>query len=141
MRDAVPHLPDLSTVQNRHTRRAVALMEEGLTEKVSVRAIAAAVGISSRHLTRCFQVELNRSPCQALVYLRLRRACELIDKTALTLSQIASEAGFYDPAHFSRCFQREFGFPPKELRKRSAAQACIRAGEADCERPLAETLA
>jgi iron complex transport system substrate-binding protein len=44
------------------------------------------------------------------------RAKALIAETNATLSEIAEEVGYSDPAHFSRAFRRHVGVPPSRLR-------------------------
>ena len=42
---------------------------------------------------------------------------ELIQTTENTISEIAYEVGFNDPAWFSRAFKEEFGFAPSAISK------------------------
>jgi AraC-like DNA-binding protein len=37
------------------------------------------------------------------------------ENKTLNISEIAYEVGFNDPKYFSRCFAKEFGFPPSNL--------------------------
>jgi AraC-like DNA-binding protein len=44
------------------------------------------------------------------------RACVLIQEGRLRDAQIAELLGFYDDAHFSKCFKRIAGLPPGAFR-------------------------
>ncbi|MFI0467290.1 helix-turn-helix domain-containing protein [Saccharopolyspora sp. 5N102] len=80
--------------------------------------IAAAAGMSVRHLGRLFAAE-GDSPARYLQRRRLERARrELADPAARhrTIADIAHRWGFASHAHFTRVFQTEFGHPPSEIR-------------------------
>ncbi len=47
---------------------------------------------------------------------RLTRATELLRNSDLTISQIAYETGFNEPAYFTRVFSKEFNMSPSEFR-------------------------
>ena len=49
--------------------------------------------------------------------LRLREASRLLCETDLSITEIASEAGFYDVFFFSKTFRKEKGITPSEFRK------------------------
>ena len=51
---------------------------------------------------------------QLLRGMRLQRACVLLQRGELSISEVAYETGFTTPAYFSRIFSREMGFPPSE---------------------------
>jgi transcriptional regulator GlxA family with amidase domain len=48
--------------------------------------------------------------------LRLKRAQELMRASRLSLSTIATEAGFYDLPHFNKAFRHRFGMSPTQFR-------------------------
>ncbi|SDJ28498.1 AraC-type DNA-binding protein [Ferrimonas sediminum] len=48
----------------------------------------------------------------------LATACQLMESKSYSLTDIASELGYSDIAHFSRAFKKLTGFPPKEYRRR-----------------------
>jgi AraC-like DNA-binding protein len=48
---------------------------------------------------------------------RLRHARQLLETTALSVSEIAYASGFADPAYFTRCFKEEFGMTPSEWKR------------------------
>jgi signal transduction histidine kinase/ligand-binding sensor domain-containing protein/CheY-like chemotaxis protein len=48
---------------------------------------------------------------------RLDKARLLLRDTDLSVKEVAFACGFREPAHFTRVFKQEFGFPPSQLRK------------------------
>lgn len=87
-------------------------------------SIAAALGISVRHLHRLFSAE----GCTLLAWIRERRLerCRTDlanpDLATRSITEIAFRWGFNDSAHFSHCFRREFGLSPREFRTRALAE-------------------
>jgi AraC-like DNA-binding protein len=49
--------------------------------------------------------------------MRLKRAAQYLEKSQLSVSEIAYEVGFNDPKYFSRYFKEEFGMVPSEYAK------------------------
>jgi len=82
--------------------------------------LAAVVGMSGRQLLRKLSALTNQGPAEFIRYVRLHRAMELLQKGAGTVSEIAYVVGFNDPSYFSRCFHKQFGKVPTEVRKPSA---------------------
>ena len=48
---------------------------------------------------------------------RVRLAKELLEKTNLTIGEIAYRVGYQDTGHFSRLFERELSVPPSDYRQ------------------------
>lgn len=96
--------------------RALLLMEQHLGSPLPMEEIARRVGLSARQLERRFQHALGQCPTAAYRELRLRYATWLLDHSALSVTEIAIEAGFADGAHFSRQFRKAYGRPPSQHR-------------------------
>jgi AraC-like DNA-binding protein len=80
--------------------------------------IAVAHGISVRYLNKLF--EDDELPLSEWIWSRrLERARTAIERSRMTgqsISQIAYDWGFKDPAHFSRAFKIRYGMRPSALR-------------------------
>jgi transcriptional regulator GlxA family with amidase domain len=85
-------------------------------EPLSREEIADHVGISADYLTDCFRQELGITPSTYIRRYRIRRACELLQGTNQSITQIALVVGFSEGAHFTRTFQREMGTTPRAYR-------------------------
>lgn len=82
--------------------------------------VAAATGISSRHLNRLFAQE-GISPGRYMVDKRLERARHLLAsprRHRLSIAEIAYGCGFSSQAHFARAFKSRFEMTPSESRGR-----------------------
>jgi AraC-like DNA-binding protein/mannose-6-phosphate isomerase-like protein (cupin superfamily) len=84
---------------------------------LSLAEVAEVVGLSPATLERRFRAAEDLPPMAWLQRLRARRGLELLRGTALPVSEVARAVGFLSPSHFSRLLRREFGRPPRELRR------------------------
>jgi AraC family transcriptional regulator, regulatory protein of adaptative response / methylated-DNA-[protein]-cysteine methyltransferase len=95
--------------------RALVLIEAGALDEGSVAALAARLGIGSRHLSRLFAEHLDASPAQVAQSLRIQRAKRLLDDTDLPISLIAKRAGYRSPRRMTAAFLHVYGRPPSAL--------------------------
>jgi len=114
--DAQPHPPVAEAVLDERVRRAMLLMEQNMTDPLSIAEIALRLKLSTRQLERLFQSVVQMRPAEFYRSLRLRYARWLLDNTSRQVTDIALDAGFADCAHFSRQFKAAHGFAPSEQR-------------------------
>ena len=88
-----------------------------------VRDLASEAGISRITLYRKIKSIKNKDTSQFIREIRLRRAMELLQQNAGTVSEIAFMVGFGDPYYFNKCFHEFFGFPPGKIRKEAVLKA------------------
>jgi AraC-like DNA-binding protein len=86
-------------------------------ETITREEIADHVGISADYLTDCFRQELSITPITYIRRYRIRQACELLQNSELSITQVALAVGFSDSAHFTRTFQREMNITPRAYRR------------------------
>src|SRR5581483_2092631 len=85
--------------------------------------IAAATGISVRHLHRLFG-DRGCTVAEWIWQQRLDRCrTDLYHSQASgrSITEIAFSWGFSDSAHFSRCFRKTFGLSPREFKSRASS--------------------
>lgn len=83
----------------------------------SVEDLAREAGISRITIHRRLRSIKNQGASQFIREIRLRRAMELLQQNAGTVSEIAFMVGFGSPAYFNKCFHEFFGFPPGSVKK------------------------
>ena len=86
---------------------------------LDVPALCTAMGMSKTLLNKRIQEAFGQPVAQFIRTYRLSVAREMLlsnrENKMLNISEIAYEVGFNDPKYFSRCFAKEFGFPPSSL--------------------------
>jgi len=75
--------------------------------------------VNAAYLCRLFRRFDCQTPYQFLVRLKLNRAAELMLQPGALVKNVAEQAGFSDPFHFSRAFKARFGLSPDAFRRQS----------------------
>jgi AraC-like DNA-binding protein/quercetin dioxygenase-like cupin family protein len=102
------HLPD---PQDARLRRLVAPLHRDPADPRSLDALAAEVGLSSRHARRAFVAETGMTPGDWRSRRRLLAALEWLAQ-GHAVRRVALECGYADPSSFIAVFQRTFGVTP-----------------------------
>jgi AraC-like DNA-binding protein len=96
---------------------SIAWMKGRLAEPLRLAELAHHSGLSIPHYTVLFRRQTGFSPMDWFNRLRVQWACELLDTTQFSVSDIARQVGFSDPFYFTRCFRRVVGQPPRKYRR------------------------
>jgi AraC-like DNA-binding protein len=93
------------------------LLSERMTQRLSLRELAAALFVSPFHLARVFRAQTGFSLTGYVHGLRLRAAVDrLAAEPDADLARLAVDLGYCSPSHFSDRFRSAFGHPPSTLR-------------------------
>ncbi len=98
-------------------RRCLELMQARLSEDISLDDLAAEAHLSPFHFARMFKQSLGVPPRVHLTRLRLERACELLEKTDLPVTEIAFEVGYSSNQVLARVFLKHRRMSPSEYRR------------------------
>lgn len=85
-------------------------------EKLTLQQIADAGYVSLRECSRCFQKNLGVSPISYLLDFRLRKACDLLLTSHISVTEIALACGFSNGSYFTSMFRQKFGVTPRSYR-------------------------
>lgn len=86
--------------------------------ELTVREIAAQVGVSGDYLSRQFRQVLGIAAQEYLKRYRFARAMALL-QTDMPVGNVAREVGFRSLCHFSREFKKEMGVTPSQYRNQN----------------------
>lgn len=99
------------------TIRATAdLIENHISEPLSVPEIARRVGLSQRQLVREFSKVMGCSVVQFALLVRLQHARTLLVTTKMSVRDISAASGFNSLSHFAFAFKKCFGKRPRDYR-------------------------
>ena len=102
----------------RMVAQVVAFIHEHYAESISREDMAFHVGVSARHLTRCFHREMGISPITYLNRCRVKKAKQLLESGEQNISEIAQAVGFSSSNYFTDAFRREMGMSPRDYRQK-----------------------
>jgi len=96
---------------DQRVRAVIALMHASLNQKLTLREMAMAVGLSTSHLRRLFKAQTGKPVATYLKDLRLQHSRDLLETTFLSVKQIAARVG-QSPNHFVADFKKRHGVTP-----------------------------
>jgi AraC family transcriptional regulator len=108
-------------------RRVLAHIDANLDKSIRNKDLADIARRSEFHFNVAFRLSVGDSPHEYIIRRRMERAQGLMLSTDAPLSQIASECGLADQAHFTRLFRRVVGETPAAWRRARAAGPLLRA--------------
>lgn len=104
-------------VRGERVKQMLTFIRENCTEKLTLEAIAARAGISTRECLRCFQSMLKMTPVEYLIDCRVRRAADMLQNTSESITNIAFSCGFSSTSYFCRTFKKLTGTSPREYKR------------------------
>lgn len=93
-------------------------IESKITEPLTIEEICHKFSISRSSLQALFKNNLNISPKNYMIELKLKKSKELIRTNKYTISEIALMLGFSSIHYFSRTFKQHFDITPSEYAKK-----------------------
>lgn len=108
--------PGRSALSDRQLRLAVDYIDERCGETIRLSELARLAGLSESYFSHAFKAATGMPPHRWQLQARVRKAKRLIARAEASLSEIATELGFADQAHFTRVFRKLSGCTPMEWR-------------------------
>lgn len=95
------------------------LVELHFRDRWPVVAYAEAIGISTDRLHDICRRKLGKTPSRLVQERVVHEARQRLERSALTVEQVANSLGFRDVGHFSRFFKARAGLPPAAYRRQA----------------------
>ena len=93
-------------------------VEKNLAGNWSIPCMTKVAAVSAEHLRRLCHAACGRGPRAHLMYLRMKKATELLLSTGWTIERIAETVGYGNAFVFSTTFKRIIGWPPSAYARR-----------------------
>lgn len=104
----------LSTSQQQRLRLFIA---ESLGSELSVARLAAEVHLSPEHFAHCFKNTYGVPPYRFIRQERVNAAQRLLQRSSLSIAQIAAAVGFASQSHFTQVFRQDTGHTPAQWQR------------------------
>ncbi|TWT82996.1 Xylose operon regulatory protein [Planctomycetes bacterium CA13] len=115
------HSTEIVAIDDPDIAAAIGYIRENACAGISVRDVLKNIPVSRSTLERQLRKYLRRSPQQEIRNVRMRRACELLKMTDLSIERIANICGFKHPEYMHAFFKRELKMTPGEYRESTEA--------------------
>lgn len=97
--------------------RSISHIHECFNKKITISDLTQIAQMSRSSYISKFKRICKLPPQTYILKIRMESAKNMLEKTTLSVSEIAFRTGFYDTAHFSRLFEAENKVPPAQYRK------------------------
>ncbi|WP_306812937.1 helix-turn-helix transcriptional regulator [Paenibacillus soyae] len=98
--------------------KAASYLREHYREDITAQSLGESINFHPVYIARCMKREFGCSPFDYLLRFRIQQAKLLLLQTDLSISRVAEEVGFNQPAYFATCFARFEGLSPRLYRQR-----------------------
>jgi len=109
---------DVLAIEDPLVAKAVRWIREHADRRLTVPAVAHAVGGGRQRLERRFRRALDRTVLEEIRRAHVEAARGLLESTHAKMTEVAKRSGFTNAALLSTAFQRELGMPPGLYRRR-----------------------
>ncbi len=93
------------------------VIDANLYENLRMEELAFLCGLSLSSFQRKFKSIFDISPKQYILTKRLEKAKSLLERTEMSVAEIAYSCGFEDASHFSKSFAASFKISPRGMRE------------------------
>jgi AraC family transcriptional regulator len=101
----------------RQQKRVVEFIEEHLAEDISLTTLAELVDLSLYHFARAFKQSFGVPPHRYHMARRMDCAKSLLQRSALSVTQIGIQIGFRETSSFTRAYRKFAGVSPSKYRR------------------------
>lgn len=112
----------LSEKANSQYRRDVTewieYIHRNIHRKLTLQEVADHFDVSASYASRLFKQETGKNIIYYINETKMKEALPLLDKSELSIHEIAARVGVEDPFYFNRLFRRFYGMVPREYRKK-----------------------
>ena len=102
---------------NTRVSKALDFVARNHHKPLSLRDVAAHVGLSSYRLAHLVKAHTGKTILQIILHSRVQHARNLLENSARTCTEIAYETGFNDQSYFIKHFKRLTGITPARYRR------------------------
>ena len=96
--------------------RVIDFIQASYADDLSLDQLSEVGGLSPSTFARAFRAQTGLTPHRFLIKVRIAIACDLLERTAIPVTEVGMRCGFGQPSHFSTMFRQTLGMTPREYR-------------------------
>ena len=97
--------------------KVIQYIELNLDKPLTLQELAEYTKVSNTYLSKIFNRELNQSISDFINHMRIKKSIELLERTAMPLSDVYTYVGFKSQSYFTKCFKAFTGQTPLQYKK------------------------
>ncbi len=105
------------TQSNGVIAKAKAYINANFHKEISLDDVSREVDISPYYFSKIFKEETGENFIEYVTSVRMEKAKELLEQSALSMKEICAQVGYSDPNYFSRTFKKNVGVTPTEYKE------------------------
>lgn len=114
-----PNEVEATSMDEELIKKAVEAVEQRMSDPdFSVEELSRELGMSRVNLYKKLLSLTGKSPIEFIRAVRIKRAAQLIEKTQLSISEVAYQVGFNNPKYFAKYFKEEYHMLPSQYAAR-----------------------
>ncbi len=103
----------ITPLDEKFIQNAIKCVEDNIASpEFSVEDLSRALGISRAHFYKKILALTGKSPLEFIRTIRLQQAAQLLEKSQLTVAEVAYRVGFNNPKYFARYFKEQYDVLP-----------------------------
>lgn len=103
--------------RNTIEKEMISYIQQNYTEKIYLKEFGAQFHLSEKYISRYFKEHFHITLSQYVNHLRLEHARQLLQETALPITEVAMQSGYQNVSYFIRSFKKTYEMSPLKYRK------------------------
>lgn len=112
------HSKPIKETRSARLKDSIDFMHENFSRQIKISELSSISNMSEGHFSRVFKECMKTSPMEYLIGIRLKESARLLEKSDLSIGEIALSCGFNDFSYFGKHFRKVMNCSPREYRNR-----------------------
>lgn len=111
-----------SVKYNRYVEKAAQYISMHYAEDIRIKQLARSCGLSESHFRRIFDESVGMTPNDYINMVRIDKACDMLLKEDLAMSEVCERAGYQTASSFNRNFKALTGMSPLQWKNKGSRE-------------------
>jgi two-component system response regulator YesN len=106
-----------SYITNENFKKLLDYINSNYSEEISLNELSEKFHLNTTYICDLFKEITDKTFLEYITDIRMKKACELLKDTRLSIAEIAEKTGYKDYYYFNKVFKKNLGVPPGKYRK------------------------